>query len=220
MIKTVIFDMDGILIDSVPLWRRAKREIFSELGFEIIEEEHNKTMGYTITETVSRWFELYLFENVSEREVIEKIENRIIELIEEEGKMISGIKEVVDFCYKNFVQIGLASSSSHKVIDTVLTKLNFKNYFQVVCSAQDESFGKPHPAVYITALEKLRVKYYDCLVIEDSFNGLLAAKAAKIKCIAIPNEFSIRDERFVIADYVANSLDFSSDIIKYIKKNV
>lgn len=220
MIKSVIFDMDGILIDSVPLWRKAKKEIFFELDFKISEEEHNKIMGYSINEAVSHLSEVYFFDNISKDKIIEKIENRVIELILSKGEVNLGIKEILDFCYKNFSQIGLASSSSYKVIDTVITKLNFKKYFKVICSAQDESFGKPHPAVYITALEKLGVGCQNCLVVEDSFNGVLAAKSAKIKCVAIPNEFSVGDKRFVIADYVANPLDFSYDIIEYIRKNI
>ena len=205
MIKKIIFDMDGILIDSVPLWRRAKKEVFDDLNFELTEKQQNETMGYSIEETVAHWFSLNSFDNVSQREVVEKIQSRVIELIKKEGKMILGIEDVLKFANNNFSQIGLASSSSYMVIDAILEKLNFKKYFQVVCSAQDEEFGKPHPAVYIAALRKLKIKYHECVVIEDSLQGVLSAKSAKIKCLAIPNKYCRNDNRLIIADYVFDS---------------
>ncbi len=218
MIKVIIFDMDGVLIDSVPLWRQAEREVFAELGFFITKEQQSKTLGLAIREIVTYWSEFHDFSGISVNEIAGKIESRAIELINERGKMTEGIEEVLKYAYENFSNVGLASSSSYSVINAVLTKLNFKKYFSVVRSVQDEEFGKPHPAVYMSALKKLEVSPWECLVLEDSLQGVLSAKAARTKCLALPNKYLIGDNRFIIADYVlTESKKYSLDALDYIR---
>ncbi len=221
MIKAIIFDMDGVLIDSVPLWRQAEREVFAEYGFFVTKTQQTETLGLSIREIVSYWSKFHDFAGASVNEVAGRIEYRTIELINEKGKMIDGIEEVLRYAYKNFSNVGLASSSSYSVINAILTKLNFKKYFSVVRSVQDEKFGKPNPAVYISVARKFGVFPWECLVLEDSLQGVLAAKSARAKCIALPNKYLRGDSRFIIADYVfTNPERFSLDALDYIKKNL
>ena len=100
-----------------------------------------------------------------------------------------GVKDVLTFLCQSGYQLALATSSSYQVIDAVLTKLKIEHCFSVICSADDESHGKPHPAVYLSALRKLRLPAADCLVIEDSLSGFKAAQAAGIKTVVVAEDF-------------------------------
>lgn len=88
----------------------------------------------------------------------------------------------------------------------VLDRILIERYVKIICSAENERFGKPHPGVYLTAANKLGVRPEDCLVFEDTINGLVAAKAARMKCVAVPNEFNKGDRRFCLADITNPSL--------------
>ena len=101
----------------------------------------------------------------------------------------------------------LASSSSYRIIDAVVDKFGLRNRFELIYSAQEEPFGKPHPGVYISAAQKLGVTPESCLAIEDSINGVVSAKAAKMKCIAVPEPAARNDRRYGIADVVLDSLN-------------
>jgi sugar-phosphatase len=104
------------------------------------------------------------------------------------------------------LKIALASSSAMSLIETVLKKLELSNVFEVVNSAEHLEYGKPHPEIFIQTAKDLGIKPGECLVIEDSFNGVLAAKAAKMQVIAIPDKEHRNDKGFVIADHILNSL--------------
>ena len=101
----------------------------------------------------------------------------------------------------------LASSSALSLINTVLKQLNIENEFEVVNSAEHLNYGKPYPEIFIKTAQQLNVKPINCLVIEDSFHGVLAAKAAVMNVIAIPEKENHNDLRFEIADYKINSLN-------------
>ena len=110
--------------------------------------------------------------------------------------------------------IGVASSSPPALIDTVIDKLGIRTYFQVLCSAMDEEFGKPHPAVYLTTAARLGVEPHECLVFEDSMTGVRAAKAAGMTTVAVPAAHQYEDGRFTEADLKLRSLnDFSWDMV-------
>ena len=99
-----------------------------------------------------------------------------------------GVQDVLFFLRRSGYQLALATSSSYQVIDAVLTKLNIQHYFSVICSADDEKHGKPHPAVYLSALRELQLSAADCLVIEDSVSGFQAAQAAGINTIVVSED--------------------------------
>ena len=139
-------------------------------------------------------------------EITSAIIKELIGLIKEKGELMVGVKESLDFVRSKNVKIALASSSSYEIINTVLEKFGLMKEFEVIYSAQEEEYGKPHPAVYISAAKRLNVAPVECLAIEDSLNGVLAAKAAKMKCIAIPYVGVRHDRRFAIADVTLDSL--------------
>jgi mannitol-1-/sugar-/sorbitol-6-/2-deoxyglucose-6-phosphatase len=105
------------------------------------------------------------------------------------------------------LKLAIASSSSMSLIQAVVQKLRIETYFDVLWSAEYESFGKPHPTIFLSTAHKLAISPNDCWVIEDSINGVIAAKAARMKCLAVPDLSQLHDPRFAIADKVIPSLE-------------
>ena len=207
MIQAVIFDMDGLLIDSEPLWKKAEIELFSNVGVPLTLEMTNQTMGLRTDEVVEHWHKRYPWESPTQKEVCEKLDEMVLELVKKEGIAKDGVHEAISVCESANLPMAIASSSSLSMINAVMDKLNIRDKIKVVHSAHDEDFGKPHPAVYISTAQELGVKPVNCLAFEDSANGVISAKAAKMKCIAIPEPDMIHDKRFLIADIVIGSLN-------------
>lgn len=215
MIKAIIFDMDGLLIDSEPLWEASEIKTFTAVGVPLTPETAKQTMGLRVDEVVEYWFSRYPWKKQSKKEIEATIVNNVIELVKEKGEAREGVYEIIKLFAQNNLPMAIASSSQTEIIDTVLEKLHIAHFINVVYSAEHESYGKPHPGVYITAAKQLNVSPENCLAFEDSPNGVLAAKAAKMKCIAIPDPKMISDKRFCIADKIMDSLlGFK---IKYLK---
>lgn len=215
MIQAVIFDMDGLLIDSEPLWKEAEIREFGKVGVPLTVALTDQTMGLRTDEVVEYWHGRYPWEGVSKTEVAERVDRAVAELIQQKGQPKAGVSEAVAVCKVLNLKMAIASSSSPILIETVIDRLGLKQQMQVVHSAHAEPYGKPHPAVYITAAEKLGVAPENCLALEDSANGVLSAKAAKMRCVAIPEPEARTDKRFGIADVIIDSLnDFTPELIK------
>jgi mannitol-1-/sugar-/sorbitol-6-/2-deoxyglucose-6-phosphatase len=191
----IIFDMDGLLIDSEPLWRRAEVEVFARHGLSLREEQCQETTGLRIDEVVAHWR--------LPAEAAGAVVARVIELVAAEGVAKPFAAEAVREARRRSSRLALASSSPDALIDVTIVKLGIAGLFDVVYSATHEVYGKPHPGVYLTTAAKLGVAPTACVAIEDSLNGVLAAKAARMRCIAVPE---VEDPRFVIADVVLPSL--------------
>jgi len=211
MIKAVIYDMDGVLIDSEPFWRQAEVESFKSVGVFITKEMCYQTTGLRIDEVVAFWYQKMPWEGVSQSEVADLILKNVIELVEKKGQAKEGVLESLEFIKKQNVKLALASSSALVLIKTVIAKLGIQNYFEIVHSAEFESYGKPHPDVYLTAAKKLDIEPRFCVAIEDSVNGIISAKAAKMKCVAVPENGQEGDRRLGIADAVISSLNGIND---------
>ena len=206
MIKTVIFDMDGVLIDSEPFWREAEIRVFGTIGIQLTHEMCMETMGLKVDEAVEYWLKLHGQQLGSTPDVAEKVIEEVISQIEQKGIPTAGVEESLEFFSNKGTRLGLASSSAYRIISAVVDKFDLRRRFEVIYSAEEEEFGKPHPGIYLTAARKLGVNAKECLAIEDSRNGVLAAKAARMKCIAIPEAAVRSDPRFSIADCVLDSL--------------
>lgn len=187
--KAVIFDMDGVIIDSEGLWRQAQQGALARWGASVSDEECIRlTKGKRLDEIARTWCE-YCHLSVTPTQLEAEIRRLITALIAKKGEAMPGVKDVLTFLCQSGYQLALATSSSYQVIDAVLTKLKIEHCFSVICSADDESHGKPHPAVYLSALRKLRLPAADCLVIEDSLSGFKAAQAAGIKTVVVAEDF-------------------------------
>ena len=205
-IKAVIFDMDGVIIDSEPLWRRAMIQSFEEIGIPFSDEHCRITTGLRFKEVAEFWFKKHGIKHISIDEFDELVINRLCDLIKQEGKTMKGVLEALDFLKSKNLKIGIGTSSNTKLMNTVVDVLNIRPYFDELCSAENMPYGKPHPMVYLTCAEKLGINPLNCLVIEDSVNGIIAGKAAQMKVIAIPEEINKNNPKFSIADYSIESL--------------
>ncbi|WP_372641371.1 hexitol phosphatase HxpB [Ancylomarina sp.] len=210
MIKAVIFDMDGLLIDSEPFWRISQKNLFSKRGINLNESDFESFMGKRIDEVVAIIYSRYPNQSKTQAETAVEIVDGVIKLVKERGLVLPGVIKTLESLQKQNYKIGLASSSNLRIIKSVLKKLGIESYFEVVHSAQFEEYGKPHPQIFISTAKMLGVSPSECLVMEDSFHGVIAALAASMKCVAIPDTKANNLKRFVIADKVLESMeDFS-----------
>jgi mannitol-1-/sugar-/sorbitol-6-/2-deoxyglucose-6-phosphatase len=207
MIEAVIFDMDGLLIDSEPLWQEAEILVFRQVNLLLTSELCRQTQGLRIDEVVDYWYRQYPWTNLSKLEVEKLIVSKVIELIHLKGQPLPGVAQAIAFVKNQNVKIALASSSASQIIQAALQKLNLTEVFVEIYSAEFEVLGKPHPGVYLTTAQKLKIPPQSCLALEDSINGVLAAKAAQMKCIAIPEAIQQQNPQFAIADLILKSLE-------------
>jgi sugar-phosphatase len=213
-IKAIIFDMDGLLVNTEPMWKQAEIEVFGKVGHVLTEDDCRQTMGMRIDEVVNHWFNIKPWDGFTRKEITDAIMDRMEALIRENGEAMSGAIETIEACKSAGYKVAIASSSHERLIDSVMDKLELNELIGVRCSAQNESFGKPHPAVFLTAAAWMNVLPTECLVFEDALHGVIAAKAARMFCIAVPDENDISDPRFAIADLTIKSLkDFNLSMI-------
>ncbi len=199
--EAVIFDMDGVLIDSEPLWKIAMEAVFSELGSTLQKSDFQKTVGLRIDEVIHFW-NLHESWGIEDEEAIqEKIISKMEELIAANAQPLPGVLETLAFLKSKGIKIGLATSSSSRLISIVLRELAISDFFDFAHSAETEDYGKPHPAVYLTVAQKLAVHPTKCLVIEDSFNGVISGLAAKMKVVCIPEKTHFPNPKLLLADF-------------------
>ncbi len=204
--KAVIFDMDGVLIDSEPLWKIAMEETFQTVGCEITRKDFQKTVGLRIDEVVEFWYKQVGWEGLSPKELEQRIIDKMVELIRENGEPLEGVVETLTFLKEHDYKIGLGTSSYTLLIDVVLETIGLRHLFDFVHSAEHEQYGKPHPAVYLTVAKELGVHPKECVVIEDSINGIIAGKAAQMKVICIPEKSHYVNPKLSLADKMFDNM--------------
>ncbi len=179
--------MDGVLIDSEGFWKQAEEEVFSSLGVEVTEEYTNLTRSMTTSEVTEFWFNKYPWKEKALEDVEEMVISRVIELIKTQSCQNQGVKPFIEKLKEYNYKIGLATNSPYKIIPVVLEKLEIQHLFDSVLSAEFEIKGKPDPAIYHKAAAILDTDPSNCIVIEDSHTGMMAAKNAGMKVIAFTN---------------------------------
>ena len=205
-LNTVIFDMDGLLIDSEPLWGEAAHEIFGRYNFQLTKAQYATTTGMRTKEFVEWWFNHYKIDARHNEEAENAILQNVVEKVAAKGKALPGVEHIFNFFIQRNFKIGLATSSGKPLIDVVVDKLGIRNFLQSIESASDLPYGKPHPQVYLNCAVALNSHPTQCICFEDSFNGLIAAKAARMKCVVVPAPHDSKNEKFNASDLKISSL--------------
>lgn len=202
--------MDGLLIDSEPLWQQAGMEALKEFSINLTLEQYHTSTGLRTPEWIEYWFNQYLVDMKHSASTIKLIEDKAIELIQKNGISFPGTNYILNFFKERNFKIGLATSSPMRLIDVVVEKLGIRNLFDGFSSAEGLLHGKPHPQVYMACAEKLRVSPLQCICFEDSFNGIISAKASRMHCIAVPDPIQFNHKKWGAADIkIAELKDFN-----------
>ena len=205
-LRATLFDMDGLLIDSEILWHEAELEIFGALGVPVSATNERSTKGLYVTEVVKHWHALYPWSGPSVDEVVSMVLTRVGDLVEEKGVLLPGAERAVALASERG-PVALASSTPLALIQRNLNHFGIANLFASVNSAEFETHGKPHPAVFLTAAGSVATPATECLVFEDSAAGVLAAKAARMTVVAVPVEADRAQPAFGLAELVLPSLE-------------
>jgi mannitol-1-/sugar-/sorbitol-6-/2-deoxyglucose-6-phosphatase len=206
MITAVIFDMDGLLVDSEPLWQQAEIESFASVGLSLTPDMCRQTMGLRSDEVVKYWFERHPWSNASLRDVETFILNRLKQLIGKNAAPMAGAIKLMKRFEAAGIPMAIASSSPRSIIEAVVLGCGFKRYIRTLRSAETQAYGKPHPGVFIDTAKDLGCDPNACLVFEDSINGVIAGKAARMVTVAVPEKAMLNRPEFSIADLTIETL--------------
>lgn len=214
MINTVLFDMDGLLLDTEPLWGESMLRVAKKHNIPITGERFKETTGLRIYEVTDYWAVKYPWEGHTATMVADEILDDIIALSKERGRVMPGIINALDLLKAHNYKIGLASSSPMRMIQALVNHFSIAHYFDCITSADAVELGKPHPAVFLHCAKELKSTALECAVLEDSVNGMLAGKAARMKVIVVPDAAHYNDMRFALADVKLRSMeDFTLELL-------
>ena len=205
--KAVIFDMDGVLIDSEPIHYEVEKQIFSLLGIDVSDVIHRKYMGasndFMYSDLKSR-FNL----SSSTQELIKFDDDYRCKYLKNLKKidLNIGVLDLLIELKSTGIKLAVATSSSPDIAVFLLNSCGIASFFDSVVTTSDAGKSKPAPDVYLLAARRLGVFPEDCLVLEDSPNGLFAAKKASMYCIVIQNDSQL-DKQLIMADYRINSFE-------------
>jgi len=205
-IEAVIFDMDGVLVDTEHLWDEVREELTGEWGGRYTPEAQQAMMGMS-----SREWSRYLHEVVGLRELPEVINGEVVRRMlaryEADLPVVPGAVDAVRALASAGYRLAVASSSNRELIDTVLRRLGLTELFEVTVSSEEVARGKPAPDVYLEAARRLRVEPGRCAAVEDSASGIRAAHLAGMRVIAYPNRhYPPADEVLALADATVTSV--------------
>lgn len=203
-IKAVIFDMDGVMINSEPLHKKAFERIFKKYKMDISWDEWKKIAKGRTDEEAFKDALKQLRIGVDVKSLVKQKSQIYLDLISENIFEMNGVVDLVNILHKKF-KLAVTSNSSHAEINSILEKMNVKDFFDaIVSSSEDSNKGKPDPESYLLTAKRLELKPSECMVIEDSYTGVLAAKNAGMHCIGFHNGLGEQD--LSNADFEVNSL--------------
>ena len=183
LMKAVIFDLDGVLVDSEPAQSRASRDLFARYGKKYTKRHEQEFLGVRVREEIAilkrRW------KLTPTIEVLMAQRRQILGRLISQVELMSGAAELLQWLAEINLPLGLGTSSEAEYVKRILENLGIKNYFKVIVTGEDVAKGKPNPEVYLKVAAKLGVEPNECLVIEDAPKGVAAAKAAGIAVVLI-----------------------------------
>jgi HAD superfamily hydrolase (TIGR01509 family) len=219
MLTAVIFDLDGLLMDTEPVWHQARIDLFKRFGLTWTKEDQERCMGVSTSAWVNAMVEK-LGGRLSPSAVLEEILSRMAESYAKgDVQILPGARLALEFTSTRF-RLGLASGSPRRLIDAALAGAKWTVYFQEVLSSDDVRSGKPKPDVYVEIMRRIRVRADETVVVEDSGNGILAGLAAGAKVVAVPNRF-MRPSADILdkATAVIGSLEHLSEALARLERS-
>jgi sugar-phosphatase len=217
MINAAIFDLDGVLIDSEPLWKEAEKKIFKTVGITLTTEMCRQTTGLDCIDTVKHWYKYKPWKGKKQEELRDEIYNEIKNLLRIKGRLKKDAEKALMIIRERDIPLAIASSSPVDIIFTVLDTFKLDNEFNVIHSSESEKFGKPHPAVYVSTARLLNVSPVKCVAFEDSFYGAQAAKSARMKVVAILEKEDYNNSKFNFVDLKLSSFkEFNEETLSYL----
>jgi HAD superfamily hydrolase (TIGR01509 family) len=215
-LKAIIFDMDGVLVDTEPHHTIIEKRLFARLNLNIGEEEHKRYLGMS---PVQMWKEIIRNYNLSYTpdNLAQKSSEEILSYFSgpEEIRLMSGIRKLLEELYVKGIPIALASSSDIKTIDILLSRTGLRGYFQHKVSSEMVGRSKPEPDIYLYTAGLLSVRPEECLVIEDSLNGISAAKKAGMYCVAYKGITSEPPDKSLADTTITNFSDLPEILHKF-----
>ena len=218
MINAVIFDMDGVMIDSEPLWEKTERILLARRSIDYSPDYRDKIVGLNQRDSGRLLVDTFDLDETVEDIINERI-SILTSIYEEELELIPALVPLLEQLAREGYRLAVASSSPLRVVTFVLDMFSLHNHFLTVVSGDSVGNGKPHPDIYLHTADMLGVVPAECVAIEDSINGLRSAKGAGMYCIAIPDK-RLTPEQFKSADVILDSLrELTSETIKSLGKN-
>jgi sugar-phosphatase len=182
-----LFDMDGLLIDSEPYWKRAEREAFAEVGIEITEAMAMISASMSPAEVAAHWFRHKPWEGRAQADLVEAVVSRVAAHVSSHGTARAGVREALSHCATMGWKAALVSNSPLALCRHTTRTLGIADAFCAMFSAEQVERGKPEPDVYLHAARNLGVEPARCLVFEDSVGGVQAAVRAGMTVVAVPS---------------------------------
>jgi len=203
-LKGIIFDMDGVIIDSEPIHLKLEKELLEEMGGNYLDVNRDNFIGTTdahMWNTFKKQFDIKL----SVEELINIKRKRFIENLDE-IPLVNNVLELMKSLHNEGYNLGLASSNNRDAVESVKEKYNLTKYIDIFMNGEEVLKGKPNPEIFLTTAKYMNIKPENCLVIEDARNGVLAAKSAGMKCIGLQNKNSGTQD-LSGADFVVDSYE-------------
>ena len=210
--KVVIFDMDGVIINSEPLHFEIEGQLLEELGGKFDRKSHEAFVGTT---DYSIWMKLKEQFNLkpSVEEIIHMKKERFLKRIDE-VQLTENFMDFMLTLYNQGYSMAIASSNNRKIVDAIVKRFGLGKYIKYIISGEEVKKGKPDPEIFLTVAKKIDVKPEECLVVEDAENGVKAAKAAGMKCIGLKNMGSGNQDLSLADLVISNFNQLNLEIIK------
>ena len=213
--EAVIFDMDGLLVDTEPLWEQAQMTVIGKLGINVTVELCQPLKGVKVDEAILYWYKMKPWAGKTIEQVKDELISEVGRLMQN-AKVLPGVYETINYYHNNGVKLAIASSSYMRLIQIVVDKMNIADKIDIIHSSEYEKQGKPAPNVFLTTAKQLGAKPEKCLVFEDSVNGVNAAINAGMRVVAVPHPDNFDNKKFELADNKVNTL---TEWINLITKN-
>ncbi len=206
-LKAVLFDMDGVIVDTEPLHHKAYFQMFYDRNLEVSDAMYHSFTGQSTLKVCWQLCDHFKLE-VNPQELVLHKRSKFQELFKNDPDLalISGVRERIEEYYENGLVLVLASSASMGTINAVFERFNLNTYFKAKLSGADLKASKPHPEIFLKAAQAAEKEKQNCVVIEDSTNGIIAAKAANITCVGY-DSINSKNQDYQLADKVINHFD-------------